>query len=158
MLVYLAAGDFLSDGRRKFDPAIPHDDDVLSNIRGVWDLGRHLEEWGAHPQDGPQVLIGIHGKSVRHRFVVGAMLIDSMRWGSQELEVPERHRWQVPLREPANLDTYSLRGRRVEGIRFGQFSWQLHIWVDGKGKSAAPRLVGASWGQDPCTGPRDRCG
>jgi hypothetical protein len=31
------------------------------------------------------------------------------------------------------LDVCDLRGRRVDGARFGQFNIAHHIWVDGKG-------------------------
>jgi hypothetical protein len=53
LLVYLAPGDFLRDGRRKYDPAAPSDEDVLSNMRGVWDIGRHLEGWTSDPKIRP---------------------------------------------------------------------------------------------------------
>ena len=138
LLVYLAAGDFLRDGRRKFDPALPRDEDVLSNIEGVWEIGRHLDEWKADPSKSPQVLVGVHGKSVKHRFIVGAVAIDTASWGRADLEVPERQRWRVPVVRPIDLDRGALRGRRVEGVRFGQFSSRLHIWVDGDGVQRHP--------------------
>lgn len=138
LVVYLAPGDFLSDGRRKYDAADPRDTDVLSNMRGYWDLAKHASEWAAHPDLGPQVLIGVHGRNVAHRFIVGAAAIDTSRWGDQALYLPERRRWQVPLLEPINLDVGGLRGRRVAGLRFGQFSWQLHKWIDQEGRVRHP--------------------
>lgn len=42
--------------------------------------------------------------------------------------------WKVPLVDPTELDMAELRGRRVKDIRFGQFSHQLHIWVDASGQ------------------------
>jgi hypothetical protein len=136
LLVYLAPGDFLSDGRKKFDPAQPSDTDVVSNIEGVWDIGSQIKKWAAHPAHGPQVLIGIHGKNVRHRFIVGASRIDTSRWADPILHVPERHRWKVPLELPLNLDVLQLRGRRVEGVRFTNFSHGLHKFIAAPGELA----------------------
>lgn len=138
LLVYLAPGDFLRDGRKKYDPAAVNDEVVVANIEGFWDLARHREEWTA--ATGPKVLVGIHGKNVKHRFVAGACRIDTTRWFADELEVPERHRWRVPLVSRHELDVERLRGRRVEGVKFGQFSWQLHIWVDGDGNQRHPAI------------------
>jgi hypothetical protein len=36
--------------------------------------------------------------------------------------------------DSTNLDHAELRGRRVDKVVFGQFSHQLHIWVDAKGR------------------------
>lgn len=41
---------------------------------------------------------------------------------------------RVPVLDSSELDSCELRGRRVDGVQFGQFSHQLHIWVDGKGR------------------------
>jgi len=130
----LAAGDFLSDGRRKFSMANPLDDDVLSNIRGRWDVERHRDEWLADLESSPQVLVGVHGPKVQHRFIVGATPIDSKRWFEEELRAPDiRRRWFIPLLDPLELDACHLRGRRISGASFGQFSWMLHKWIDGDG-------------------------
>lgn len=136
LLVYLAPGDYLRDGRRKFDAATPSDHDAVANIEKNWDLKPLIEHWRRYPQSIPQVIVGIHGR-VSHRFIVGSLEIDrdelcnpsnqrrAKRWA--------RPRWQVPLLDQKDLDAYELRGRRVKDIRFGQFSHQLHIWVDGRG-------------------------
>ena len=97
LLVYLALGDVLPDGRRKPDPARPSDTVVIANMEGVWDLARHLDDWRRAPQESPRVLIGVHGKRVSHRFIVGATEIEVDRWGAPDLEVPDRRRWRVPL-------------------------------------------------------------
>jgi hypothetical protein len=136
LLVYLAAGDMLADGRRKFDAAQPRDEDVLSNIRGVWDIGRHLAAWRDAPSDGPQVLIGVHGRNTAHRFIVGAVHVDTERWGQPFLA--HGSRWEIPLRQPIDLDACELRGRRVQGAAFSNFSWRLHIWVDAAGATRHP--------------------
>jgi hypothetical protein len=138
LLVYLAPGTQLSDGREKYDPAYPADEVIVSNIEGVWDLGRHLDEWRRRPDQGPQVLLGIYGPKPARRFVVAATRIATSRWGSPELEVPDQGRWRVPLADPGDLDACELRGRRVGGVKFSNLAHLLHIWVDGSGRVRHP--------------------
>ena len=137
LLVYLSPGDYLRDGRRKFDPALPSDRTAFKNIEKNWDLTRLIDIWRRRPDLMPRTILGIHGK-VGHRFVVGSLEIDrdhlcdlrnrryADRW--------PRPRWRVPVVDSTDLDHLELRGRRVERVRFGQFSHQLHIWVDAKGR------------------------
>lgn len=137
LLVYLSPGDYLRDGRRKFDPAQPSDRTAFENIEKNWDLAPLIEIWRRSPDLMPKAILGIHGK-VGHRFVVGSLEINqdqlcnsrnrrrAARWA--------RPRWRVPVLDPMNLDHAAMRGRRVEGVRFGQFSHQLHIWIDASGR------------------------
>jgi len=141
LLVYLSAGDFLRDGRRKFNAALPSDADAVSNIEKTWDIGSLIDKWKSNPDLTPKILLGIHGK-VQHRFIVGALEIDRERLGDPEF-IRHAKRWarprrQVPLLDGLNLDKNQLRGRRVEGIKFGAFSHQLHIWVDKNGRKRHP--------------------
>ena len=137
LLVYLAPGDFLRDGRRKFNAAIPSNRDAVSNIEKNWDLARLIDYWRKYPRAIPNVIVGIHGR-VEHRFIVGALEInrESLCDDSNQRRADRwpRPRWKVPLVDRTNLDVEELRGRRVKDIRFGQFSHQLHIWVDAQGK------------------------
>lgn len=137
LLVYLAPGDFLRDGRKKFNAAIPSDRDAVSNIEKNWDLAALIENWRRYPKSIPNVIVGVHGR-VDHRFIVGALEIDKERLcdtcNQQRADRWPRPRWKVPLVNPAELDVEELRGRRVKDIRFGQFSHQLHIWVDASGR------------------------
>lgn len=137
LLVYLAPGDTLPDGRTKYDQRRPDDAVLVSNMEGVWDIGRHLDEWAAAPNDGPALLLAIHGP-VSDRHIVGAAPIDTTRWLDPDLKVPDRNRWNVPLHTPVELNANGLRDRKVDGVRFGQFSWQLHIWVDAAGVQRHP--------------------
>ena len=136
LLVYLAPGDVLQDGRKKFDAATPLDEDAVSNIEKYWDLQALIELWEEDPTSKPTVVLGLHGR-VSHRFIVGALEIDRDRLCDSENQRTSkqwsRPRWHIPLRDKTKLDTHELRGRRVRDIRFGQFSHQLHIWVDGQG-------------------------
>jgi hypothetical protein len=137
LLVYLAPGDSLRDGRKKFEAALPTDKDAVSNIEKYWDLKALIDYWDRYPSSIPRLIIGIHGR-VNHRFIVGALKIDRERicdpQNQRSVARSPRPRWQVPLSSPLHLDECELRGRRVKDIRFGQFSHQLHIWVDSQGK------------------------
>lgn len=137
LLVYLAPGDFLRDGRRKFNAAVPSDRDAVSNIEKNWDIAKLIGHWRKYPQSIPNVIVGVHGR-VDHRFIVGALELDKERLcdsrNQRRADRWPRPRWKVPLVDPSDLDAMSLRGRRVKDVRFGQFSHQLHIWVDAQGK------------------------
>ncbi len=142
LLVYLAPGDQLRDGRKKFDAALPTDQDAVSNIEMSWDIDRHLDEWRSSPSAAPKVVLGVHGP-VKHRFVVGSLAIKTEELGNPEFKREAKqwnghHRWRIPLLDRTELDVAQLRGRRLEGVRFGAFSHQLHIWVDGKGSVRHP--------------------
>ena len=77
-----------------------------------------------------------------HRFIVAALAIDRERLGDREsikkAKRWSRHRWQVPIIDKSELDMNELRGRLVSNVKFGQFSHQLHIWVDGNGRKRHP--------------------
>ena len=142
LFVYLAPGDTLNDGRTKYNAALPDDSVVLSNMKGYWDLKRHASSWG--PGRGPKVLIGVHGPSPTSRFIVGAALINREGWFDESLRSDhDRNRWEVPLLKPVDLDAFDLRGRRLRTAKFGNFSWALHIWVDGNGRQQHPKLGSA---------------
>lgn len=142
LLVYLSPGDRLRDGRKKFDAGIPDDETAASNIEMAWDLGPLLRVWEKRPLVAPKVILGIHGK-VSHRFIVGSLLIDTANLGDPAHKLRAKRwpggRWRVPLADRTDVDAFELRGRRVEDLRFGQFSHQLHIWVDGSGRKRHPR-------------------
>ena len=139
LLVYLAPGNMLSDGRKKFDMVEPDDADALSNMRGNWALTSHLDEWSGDPANGPQVLLGIHGSNPKHRFIVGAARIDVRRWGHPDLLVTKGKLWLVPLEVPEVLDAFSLRGRRVLDAKFGNRKQLGHMWIDGDGVKRHPK-------------------
>lgn len=137
LLVYLSPGDRLRDGRKKFDPALPSDRIAFRNIEKNWDLTGLVELWRRRPELMPRTILGIHGK-VGHRFVVGSLEIDRARLcdnrNRRYANRWPRYRWRVPVVDETDLDHAGLRGRRVEGVRFGRFSHQLHIWIDARGR------------------------
>ena len=137
LLVYLSPGEYLRDGRRKFNAALPTDKDAVSNIEKNWDLAGLVGHWRRHPASIPNAIVGIHGR-VNHRFIVGALEIDKERLcdaqNQRRADRWPRPRWKVPLVDQSDLDFGGLRGRRVKDIRFGPFSHQFHIWVDSRGR------------------------
>ena len=139
LLVYLSPGDELSDGRKKFDPVHPSDLDAAANIEKAWEIGPLIRKWNQQPTLRPRTVIGVHGP-VSHRFIVGSLAIDRKRLGDPLLKEIERRagRWEIPLRDRSQLDFRNLRGRRVQGVRFGAFSNRLHIWVDDEGQVRHP--------------------
>lgn len=133
LLVYLAPGDLLPDGRRKFDPAHPSDDEAVRNTERWWQIGRLQERWADEPGDTPNTIIGVHGR-IRHRFIVASLKVDKKSLGHPDLRSPRNPgRWRVPLADREEPDHAQLRGRRVEGVMFGRLAHQLHIWVDRAG-------------------------
>ena len=133
LLVYLSPGDLLPDGRRKFDPAQPSDEDAVRNTERWWQIGNLQDLWTAQPRSAPNLILGVHGR-IGHRFVVASLKIDKQRMGEPILKDPRpRGRWQVPLVDRAALDAKDLRGRLVEDVTFGRLAHQLHIWVDREG-------------------------
>ena len=143
LLVYLAPGDLLPDGRRKFDPSQPSNDDAVRNTERWWQIGNLQNRWSENPRETPNRIIGIHGR-IGHRFIVASLKIDRSRLGDVLLKSPNRAgRWQVPLEDRDDLDSASLRGRRVDGVEFGRMAHQLHIWVDHQGTVRHPSRTGA---------------
>lgn len=139
LLVYLAPGDLLADGRRKFDPARPSDEDAVKNTERWWQIGRLQDRWSEDPKEAPNLIVGVHGR-IGHRFIVAALRIDKSRLGDASLADPRpRGRWQVALKDRSNLDAGELRGRLVHGVTFGPRSHQLHIWVDRNGVVRHPQ-------------------
>lgn len=131
LLVCLSSGGtFAGDPERaKFDPSRPLDSVVSENTRRWWQIGRLVELWTARPADAPRVLIGVAGPP-RRRYLVGALRIDNSRWRDAE---KDGARWSVPLKAEMELDACRLRGRIVEGARFGRGRQDHFIWVDGRG-------------------------
>lgn len=137
LLVYLAPGDYLRDGRPKFDPAKPSDVIAFRNIEKNWDLSGLIKIWERRPDLIPRTIVGVHGKP-NHRFIVGALEVNrDLLCNPRNRRYAKRwpnHRWRVPVIDPSDLDFQMLRGRRVDGAKFGQFSHQLHIWIDADGR------------------------
>lgn len=131
LLVRLSSGgSFKRDpGRGKFDPAHPDDAVVSENIRQWWQIGELVDKWEHRPDSAPRVLVGVAGPP-RRRYVVGALRLDNTGWRQA---IANRRRWSMPVISEAELDTLKLRGRLIEGVRFGQGRHHHFAWVNGKG-------------------------
>ena len=139
LLVYLSPGDFLKDGRRKFDPADPNDSVILHDMEGYWALHQLRKQWAAKPKQSPKVLLGIYGRNIKHRFVAGAAEIDAEHWLDDDLRSPRSGRWKVPILDRSTIDACELRGVRVKDVRFTNFTSGLFIWVDSSGRIRHPQ-------------------
>lgn len=141
LFVIVSALDLESD-RAGYDPANPLGDDPLrQRLDRWWQVRRFLPLWTEHPAVSPGLLIGINGSPGR-QLVIGSACIDRSGW-----ETAERHKGglvRIPLREPVDLDAFSLRGRRVSraaGLKFGSFRPQQFIRLLVDGTSHGGRLV-----------------
>lgn len=135
LIVYLAPGEFLADGRPKFDPAKPDDQTILHDMEQMWQIGGLIAQWKGNAALAPAILVGVYGPP-NHRFVVGAAQIIAPPWDDLDLQI--HGRWRVPVKPGATLDAAELRGRRVADVHFGNLAHLLHIWIDGTGKVLHP--------------------
>jgi len=135
LFVIVTSADFKDDGRVGYDPADPpSDDDVRARVERWWQLQRFVPEWSADPECSPGLLVGVFGSPGR-QLVIASLLIDRSGWTTAEVESGGLLR--VPLKEPADLDAFSLRGRRIAaaaGLRFGGIPAQffIRVGVDGR--------------------------
>ncbi len=132
LLVYIAPLKVMKDDRPKVDPTNPEDEVIALDVEAWWELDRHIATWQGEPEEGPQILIGVYGRP-RHRFVIGAFAIDTRAWGDQPHLNKQGVKWTVPLADRTNPDAASLRGRRLDGVRFGRARWEHYRWIDGRG-------------------------
>jgi hypothetical protein len=137
LLVYLAPGKVMKDGRPKFDPANVDDDVILQDMDRAWSLTKLIERWKSDPDKGPRHLVGVYGANQAHRFIAGVVPIDRFGWDDPSLHI-DKDRWRIPVIPMRGLDACELRGRRILDAKFGRMSWQLHKWVDADGMILHP--------------------
>lgn len=129
LFVIISSLDFEGD-RAGYDPANPLGDDQLrQRLDRWWQVQRFLPEWAVNPADSPGLLVGVYG-SPGQQLVIGSTRIDRASWASAERQ---GGMVRVPLAEPADLDAFSLRGRRIAraaGLRFGSFRHQQFIRLE----------------------------
>ncbi len=133
ILVHLSyGGEFVGDpDRLKWGPDHDDDDTMYDNTVKWWWLKDVLKECKGNEQDRPQALLGVSG-TVADRYVVSSLRIEP-RWFDTEqdsafFEVLVQTNGYRPL------DYKGLRGRYVEGVRFGNIRQQSFIWVDSQGR------------------------
>lgn len=139
LIVYLAAGNDMPDGRLKVNEHRLDDRTVLANMEGVWKIGRFRSLWIADPDRSPRALVGVFGPPHARR-IVGSTPIDVDEWERANLDAGYGLFW-VPVADRCSLDFCNLQGRPLQGVKFGAFSWQLYIWVDGDGHQQHPPLI-----------------
>jgi len=76
LIVYLAAGDFMADGRKKADPASPDVEVIAQDCEKWWQVNRHIDEWTSGAAPKPRTLVAVFGPKPGARFVIGAFEID----------------------------------------------------------------------------------
>ena len=120
LIVYIAPGTSMADGRPKYDPAHPDPATVAIDVEAWWQVGQRIKDWAADPASGPQVLVGAYGRP-GHRFVIGSYQIDTTRWGvNPNGNTDNRGRWRIPLVDRTQQDAADLCGRRIDGLKFGR--------------------------------------
>lgn len=126
LFVTITSLNFEGD-RAGYDPASPLSDDQLrQRLDRWWQVQRFLPEWGANPAESPGLLIGVYS-SPGQQLVISSAHIDRASWASAERQGGVV---RIPLTEPADLDAFSLRGRRIAraaGLKFGSFRSQQFI-------------------------------
>lgn len=135
LIVYIASSKAMRDGRPKYDPAHPDPEVVAIDVEGWWQLGRHVDEWSAHPERSPRVLVGAYGPP-KHRFVIGAYQIETENWRVDGQQRPKL--WKVPLRDRTDHDAAGLSGRRIRDLRFGRAKWEHYRVVTANGRVTWP--------------------
>ncbi|MBK0421802.1 GIY-YIG nuclease family protein [Leucobacter sp. CSA2] len=133
LVVYLAAGDFMKDGRKKANPASPDVEIIARDCEKWWQVQRHMESWLSGESPVPQTLVAVFGPRPASRFIIGAFEIDRERFGRDPDRDRDGSNWVIPLLDRTNADAQGLRGRRLKPIRFGQGKHRIYHWIDGDG-------------------------
>jgi hypothetical protein len=141
LLVYIAPLKVMKDERPKVDPTNPDDEVIALDVEAWWEIDRHIASWKSAPELGPQVLVGVYGRP-RHRFVIGAFSIDTASWGLSPVANKQGVKWRVPLADRTSPDAAGLRGRRLDGVRFGRARWEHYRWIDADGVVRYPATAG----------------
>lgn len=132
LLVYLASGQFMADGRRKFDPANPDTEILAQDCEAWWQLGRHEDAWKRQEIDPPSTLVAVYGPKPEARFIIGAFDIEWSRFRRDD-DV-DRGLWKVPLKNRGDADACELRGRRIHRIAFGRYRHEQYHLVSPTGQ------------------------
>ncbi len=119
-----------------YDLTKPDTDAVRNSIQGSWQVNKYIKEWQANNQDCPKAIVGIAGNKTR--FIVGAFLIDTKRWGIPSDMSTKGKLWAIPLKESGNPDAFSLQGRHIDQIKFGRSRTEHFYWIDSKGQILHP--------------------
>jgi hypothetical protein len=133
LIVYLAAGKVMRDGRTMADPSHPNVDIISADAEAWWQIDRHIAGWRERPEDTPRTLVAVHGPRPRARFVIGAFAIDVDRLLAGDEDLRDGSLWKVPLRDRTDADAAGLRGLKLTESTFGQGRHRVYHWVDANG-------------------------
>jgi len=130
VIFVIVSGIDFPDSRVGYDPASPpSDDQIRARVEAWWQLQRFVPEWGAQPESSPGLLVGVNG-SPGGQTIIASLRIDRGGWADAQADSGGLLR--IPLLDPADLDAFSLRGRRIEARRV---KWRLRD----SGGANAPR-------------------
>jgi hypothetical protein len=133
LIVYLAAGKVMRDGRTMADPSRPDVGIIAADAEAWWQINRHIAGWRAHPEEAPRTLVAVHGPRPRARFVIGSFAIDVDRLLAGGKDLQDGSLWKIPLRDREDADAAALRGRKLTESTFGQGRHRVYHWVDAQG-------------------------
>ncbi|MBD5383014.1 hypothetical protein ACR8AL_11750 [Clavibacter sepedonicus] len=133
LIVYLAAGKVMRDGRAMADPSNPDETVIAADAEAWWQINRHMAGWRERPEETPRTLVAVHGPRPRSRFVIGAFTIDVDRLllGAEDLR--DGSLWKIPLINRTDADAAGLRGRKLTESTFGQGRHRVYHWVGADG-------------------------
>jgi hypothetical protein len=125
------------DNRIGYNPVKPPTDkQIRLRVDGWWQLQWLIPKWALEPATSPGLLVGVFGSPGRQTVIASAR-IDQKAW--EGVKPIKGGKIRVPLVEPADLDAFLLRGRRIAfeaGLKFGNFDSQLYILLGTNGVAA----------------------
>jgi hypothetical protein len=133
LVVYLAAGKVMRDGRAMADPSHPNIGIIAADAEAWWQINRHMAGWRERPEETPRTLIAVHGPRPRARFVIGAFAIDVDRLLAGADDLRDGSLWKIPLTNREDADAAGLRGRKLTESTFGQGRHRVYHWLDAHG-------------------------
>lgn len=142
LFVYISQNSLADPERGRIDPLAPAPIAVGDRIRHWWQMASWLQSCRDDPTvPRPVCLIGLSGKP-RYRYVAGAIDLREIEWQAVEVNGA-----QIGFPAPGNgvvtddvLDAFSLRGRVVTGVSFGNFRHEFFRLYDQSGQSIATSL------------------
>lgn len=118
-VIFVKISDINFSDRKGYDISSPPTDiEIIERVVKYWQLGKHLAEWIAHPDESPSLLVGVTGRP-GSQMVIAALEVDRSKW--KDVEIRKNGIIEIPVKS-SSIDTNQLRGRRIDlsaGVRFG---------------------------------------
>lgn len=122
---------------RSFDLTKPNTEALCQAIQCCWQVNMYMNGWQENSETGPKAIVGIAGSKTR--FIVGAFLIDTTRWGHPSDFSDKGKLWRIPLSDENDPDAFSLQGRKIDHIKFGRRRGEHYYWVNSEGVVLHPK-------------------